>query len=216
MSAACSELGLRYSAIDAPAATDAVAYARAMTGSWLRDKGPELSLFCSEPSLAAPLIAGAVAGGGIIADAAASATRAAYAVALGLDLGAAKGDAKRERALLEKAAKSLGLGGRLGLWNADFAEASVEGLAEFARREAAAPSSGAAKTDGLKALIAALDASSPEAAWLGAYDVDPSTGVKSANHVLLRQDVYVLGSGFLQSGLQSVPAKYLTMTGPAP
>jgi hypothetical protein len=33
--------------------------------------------------------------------------------------------------------------------------------------------------------------------------------VKSANHVLLRQDPYVLGYGYLQSALQSPPAEIL-------
>jgi hypothetical protein len=95
----------------------------------------------------------------------------------------------------------------LGLWDSGYGEASLRGLGEFAMRVGA----GTARKDDLKALLAALDARSGGAAWLADYDVDPDTGVKSANHVLLRQDIYVLGLGYLQSALQSTPSEYLSL-----
>lgn len=230
LSAACAELGLRYAAMVAPPGSrssaragagtggvagaavnvGAAAYVRAMTGAWLREYGRDTALQCSDPALAAPLIAGAIAGGGMVVDAAGAATRADYAAALGLDLGPAKGDSRKERSMLEAAAAGLGMRGRLGLWDADFEEAGLAGLAEFAMRAA----SGSAKKDSMKDLVAALDARSPGAAWIAAYDVDPGTGVRSANRVLLRQDVYVLGRGYLQSALQTVPAKFLALGEP--
>ncbi len=211
MSAACSELGLRYAAMVAPPGVDSAGYARAMTGTWLRDFGPDAGLYCSAAELAPPLLAGAIAGGGIAADLAAGPTRAAYAAALGLDLGEAKGDPRKERRIVEDAVARLGGRGRFGLWEADYAEASVEGLAEFAARAA----SGAPRRDDAKDLLAALGARAPAAAWLAAYDVDPDTGVRSANRVLLRQDIYALGTGYLQSALPVVPAKYLSLVPPA-
>jgi hypothetical protein len=207
MSAASADLGLRFAAMTAPAGVGAAAFARAGTGAWLRDYGPDAALYCSDPSLVGPILAGAIAGGGIVVDAAAEATRAAYASALGLDLSSAKGDPKRELRLLEAAAAGLGEGGRLGVWDAGYAEASARGLGEYAMRVC----SGAARKDELKDLVAALDARSGGAAWLADYDVDPDTGVRSANRVLLRQDVYVLGKGYLQSALQVVPSKYLAL-----
>jgi hypothetical protein len=210
MSAASADLGLKYLAAEVPAGVDAAAYARAMTGAWFRDFGRDTALHCSDPVLAAPLVSGAIAGGGIIVDAGGGATRAAYAAALGLDLSPAKGDARKERALVEAAAVALGLRGRLGLWEADYGRECALGLAEYALRAV----SGAAKKDELKDFAAALGAGSPDAAWLVDYDVDPETGVRSANRILLRQDVYVLGSGYLQSALQAVPAKYLSIRAP--
>jgi hypothetical protein len=207
MSAACAEFGLKYAAMVPPAGAEATAYARAMTGPWLRDYGPDAALYCSDDALVEPIIAGAIAGGGIVVDAAGSATRAVYAAALGLDLSSAKGDARKERRLLEKAIVDLGAGGRFGLWDADYVEASVEGLGEFALRVAL----GSARKDDLKELIAALAARFPDAAWLAAYDIDQDTGIKSANRILLREDVYALGTGYLQSALQAVPAKYLVL-----
>ena len=209
MAAACADLGLRYAAMAPPAGTEAAAYARAMTGAWLRDFGSDTALYCSDGEFTAPLLSGAISGGGMIVDAAGRATRGAYAAAIGLDLGPAKGDARKERALVEAAVCALGGRGRFGMWDADFEGAGVAGLAEFALRVV----TGAARRDELKDLLSALDARSHPAAWLAAYDVDPDTGVKSGNHVLARQDIYVLGSGYLQSALQAVPAKFLTIGG---
>jgi hypothetical protein len=207
MRAASVKLGLKYAAMVAPKGVGAEEFARAGTGAWLRDYGPKASLYCSDPSLAGPVLSGAVAGGGIVAEAAGEATRAAYAAALGVDLSEAKGDRAKERRLLEKAASAMGLKGRLGLWDSGYGEASARGLGEFAMRVG----SGSARKDDLKGLTAAFDARSEGAAWLADYDVDPDTGVKSANHVLLRQDVYVLGSGYLQSALRTIPPEYLTL-----
>jgi hypothetical protein len=204
MASASSDLGLRYAAMVSPKDADAAAFVRASSVSWLGDYGPAAALYCADPALAPTIIAGAVAGGGMVVDAAGSATIASYAAALGVDLSAAEGDAKKERGLVEKAALGLGMKGRLAAWDSAYAEASVAGLGEFALRVA----KGAAKKDELKDLRAALDARSKGAAWIADYDVDAGTGVKSANRVLVRQDLYVLGSGYLQSALQPVPAKY--------
>jgi hypothetical protein len=205
MAAACADLGLKYVEYAAPAGADPIAYARAMTGAWLKDLGRDTDLYCSDPRLTPGLIAGALAGGAILADSAGAATRAAYAAALGLDLSPAKGDAKRERSLIEASLMLVGGRGRFGLWEADYGCASVEGLGEFASEVAL----GTATKDDLKALVKALDSRSSDSAWLAAYDTDPDTGVAASNHILLRQDIYVLGSGYLQSALQLVPSKYL-------
>jgi len=212
MGQACAELGLKYAEFESPPGSDAVAYTRAMTGFWLQGLGRDTSFYCADPSLVAPLLSGAIAGGAVAADLAGEAGRVAYAAALGLDLSPAKGEARKERALIETALSALGARGRFALWEGDFASASVAGLAEFALRVA----TGAAKKGELKALVEAFDSSSHDAAWLAAYDVDGDTGVASANHVLLRQDPYVLGSGYLQSALKIVPAKYLRMAADQP
>jgi hypothetical protein len=211
MSAAAADLGLRYAAMIAPEGVDAAAFVRAGTGSWLRDFGPAAALYCSSPALAAPLMAGAIAGGGILADAAGEATTASCASALGLDLSAAEGDAKKERKLLEDEVSRLGLRGKLCLWDSGYAASSVEGLGEYAMRVA----TGKAKADELRDLCGALDSRARGAAWIASYDLDPATGVKSGNSVLLRQDVYAIGYGYLQSALQATPRNYLLLGGRA-
>jgi hypothetical protein len=207
MSAAASDLGLRYAAMIAPKGVESSAFVRSASGSWLRDWGPAAALYCADPSLAQSLIAGAIAGGGMLVDSGGAATVAAYAEALGVDLSSAKGDAKKERRLVETALAPLGMKGRLCAWDSSYGRASTAGLGEFAMRV----TKGEAKKDEIKDLRAALDERSEGAAWMTEYDVDLATGVKSANRVLIRQDLCALGSGYLQSALQAVPAKYLLM-----
>jgi hypothetical protein len=212
MSAAAADLGLAYSAMSAGAGVDAAAFAREGADARLKSSGPATAFYSPDFALAPSLIASAVAGKGLLVDAAGELTRAFYARALGLDLSAAEGDAKKEQKLLETAVASAGMKGRLCLWEAGYDEASVRGMGEYAVRLA----KGGARKGELKDFLACLDARSKEdgvqgAAWLGSYDVDPSTGVKSANRVLLRQDYYAIGSGWLQSALQTVPSKYLLL-----
>ena len=85
-----------------------------MTGAWLSYYGPDASLYCSDGDLAETILAGAIAGGGIVVDEAGRATRAVYAAALGIDLGPAEGDAGKERRLLERALASLADGDDTG------------------------------------------------------------------------------------------------------
>ena len=139
MSAAAGDFGLKYVAIETPPGTDAAAFARSMTGSWLqRQRARRRALLlrpghCSEPlgrrhrrrrhtsSTRRPRL-----------------RAPAYAAVLGLDLTSAKGEARKERSIVEQAVSRLGLKGRLGLWDADYARASVAGMAEFAQRASAA------------------------------------------------------------------------------
>jgi hypothetical protein len=202
-SAAAADLGLRYASKTAPEGVQGADFARSGTGAWLREYGHDTAFYCSSRTLAPVLISGAIGGGGMVVDLAGSATTAAYAKAFGVDLSGAKGDAKKERALVEAAAAAVGMKGRLGLWDLSIDEAAVPGLAEYAIRVM----KGQAAKAQAKDLAAALDAGG--SLWIAEYDIDPSTGVKSANRILLRQDVYVLGKGYLQSALQQVPPKYL-------
>jgi hypothetical protein len=206
-SAAAADLGLRYAAMVAPKGVEAAAFVRAGSGAWLRDYGPAAALYVSNPDLAAPLLAGAIAGGGILLDAAGESTRASCAEALGLDLGPVEGDAKKEIKLLEDATDKLGGKVRLCFWDSGYAETASAGLGEFAMRVAL----GKARGDELGDIVAALDSRAHGGAWIASYDLDPDTGVKSGNRVLLRQDYYALGYGYLQSALQATPLKYLIL-----
>jgi hypothetical protein len=202
MSRSAASLGLPYSAELAPSGVDPAAYVRARSGAWLSGGA---ALYCAQAALVAPLLAGAIAGNGIVAEAAGETTRSACAAALGVDLSPALGDAAKEKRILETAAKAAGMSGRLGLWDASYSRASAAGLAEYAARLA----SGKARKDDQGDLAASLDARSGGSAWILRPYADPETGVKSANRVLLSQDIYVLGRGYLQNALVNVPSDCL-------
>jgi hypothetical protein len=52
----------------------------------------------------------------------------------------------------------------------------------------------------------------PGAKWGGSYYVDGTTGVKLDNYVLLLQDTYIFGRGYIGSAEIDVPEKYLKIS----
>jgi hypothetical protein len=52
----------------------------------------------------------------------------------------------------------------------------------------------------------------PGAKWGGSYYVDGSTGVKVNNFVMLLQDTYIFGKGYIHSADVDVPEKYLKIS----
>ena len=60
-------------------------------------------------------------------------------------------------------------------------------------------------------LFATYSAATPGASWNGSYYVDVQTGVEKTNHVLVYQDTYIFGHGYLNMTDVVVPEKYLTI-----
>jgi hypothetical protein len=203
--AACAELGLAFDAVAADPGE--------RVGSPLGALDRGCALYCADAALADAVVGAALSSGAAVVDGGPGSLEAySRALASRLPDDAGKADAAKRLKLLEKAAVAAAGRGRLAAWVGDYQTGSVEGLGEFARRAAL----GSARVDDLKALVAALRSASPGIAWLAAYDADPATGVKSANHVLLRQDPYSFGRGYAQTALLSMPARYLAMGSDAP
>jgi hypothetical protein len=203
--AACGELGLEYVLAEAGPGQRG--------GAWLGGLGPDSAVYCSDAALADAAIKAALASGAAMVDGGPESLDAYYRVLAPLLPGdALNADAAKRLKLLERAAVAAAGRGRLSTWTRGYAAESVEGLGEFARRVVL----GTARVDDLKGLVAALEARSPGSAWIAAYDADPGTGVKAANHVLLRQDPYAFGRGYAQSAVKSMPAGYLALEPSSP
>jgi hypothetical protein len=61
-------------------------------------------------------------------------------------------------------------------------------------------------------LLKAFVKYTPGAEWAGSYYVDGTTGVKLDNYILLLQDTYIFGRGYIGSAALDVPEKYLTIS----
>ena len=64
----------------------------------------------------------------------------------------------------------------------------------------------------MKDLFSAYGKYTPGAKWTGAYNTDVATGVKAKNHILIYQDTYIMGKGYLPTTSLKVPEKYYTIT----
>jgi len=180
---------------------------------WLGELGRDSALYCADAELAEAVAEAALATGACVVDGGPDSLEAWRAVlASGLPEDFAKADDAGRLKRIEKAAVDLAGKGRLAAWTRGYASESVLGLTEFAR----ALASGSARIGEVKDLVAALKSRSPGSAWIASFDVDPETGVKAANHILLRQDPYVFGRGYEQSAFKSAPPAYLRIGSASP
>jgi len=61
-------------------------------------------------------------------------------------------------------------------------------------------------------IFSAFGIQTPGTKWGGSWYVDASTGVKLKNFIMLLQDTYVYGRGYMKSAELEVPEKYLKIT----
>jgi hypothetical protein len=71
---------------------------------------------------------------------------------------------------------------------------------------------GKSKMTDMKDILRAFQMYTPKAKWGGSYYIDGTTGVKLNNFVMLLQDTYIFGKGFIHSADVIVPEKYLKIS----
>jgi hypothetical protein len=213
MEEACKDLGLNFHFETAPDPTSDVGVAGAQqfilekVPAWIEKYGDKTAFFCTNDAHTEPLLKRIAEMGGFFVEADLPSPLMGYPGALGIDLSAEQGDfpailKKVEQAVIDKGGK-----GRMGTWAYSYGYTNSAGLTEFARRVL----DGEAKADSFKDLIASFEKYTPGAAWNGSYYVDLNTGVTKRNHVLLYQDTYVFGTGYLNMTDVEVPEKYFSV-----
>ena len=213
MEEACKDLGLNFHFETAPDPTSDVGVAGAQqfilekVPAWIDKYGKDTAFFCTNDAHTEPLLKRIAEIGGYFVEADLPSPLMGYPGALGVDLSAEQGDfpailKKVEQTVIDKGGK-----GRMGTWAYSYGYTNSCGLAEFARRVL----SGEAKLESFKDLVASFEKYTPGAAWSGSYYVDLNTGVTKKNHILLYQDTYVFGTGYLQMTDVEVPEKYFSV-----
>ena len=88
--------------------------------------------------------------------------------------------------------------------SASFSGSVTLSLAEFGKRVVEEK----AKVDSLKDLVACYNEFTPGAKWNASNYTDAGTGVRNKKFVLVQQDTYVFGTGYLNVAKTEVPEKY--------
>ena len=96
----------------------------------------------------------------------------------------------------------------MGTWAYSLGYSHSAGLGEFGKRIV----EGKAKLDNMKDLIACYNEGSPGATWNAGYYTDAGTGVRNRKYVLLYQDTYILGRGYMESIKVEIPEKYFKIS----
>lgn len=210
MEEACNDMGIKFHFETAPDPTSDVGVAGAQqfilekVPAWLEKYGPDTAFFCTNDAHTEPLLKRVAEMGGYFVEADLPSPLMGYPGALGIDLSAEKGNfpailGKVEQAVIDKGGK-----GRMGTWAYSYGYTNSAALAEYAKRVV----EGSAEMGSFKDLMAAYEKYTPGAKWNGSYYVDLNTGVRKKNHVLVYQDTYVFGTGYLGMADLEVPEKY--------
>jgi hypothetical protein len=213
MEQACNDLGIKFVFETAPDPTSDVGVAGAQqfilekVPAWIQKYGKDTAFFCTNDAHTEPLLKQLLQYGGYFIEADLPSPLMGYPGALGLDLSQEKGDFPAILKKVEEEIKAKGGAGRFGTWAYSYGFTNSAGLGEFAKRIV----EGSAKIDSMDDLMAAYGKFTPGAKWNGAYYTDMNTGVKAKNHILIYQDTYIMGKGYLGTTGQKVPEKYFTV-----
>ena len=210
MEVACKDLGLKFAFETAPDPTSDVGVAGAQqfilekVPAWLAKYGKKAAFFCTNDAQTEPLLKQVATLGGYFVEADLPSPLMGYPGALGIDLSKEKGNWPAILKKVEGAVVKAGGKDRMGTWAYSYGYATSAALAEFGKRITEKK----AKLGDFKVLMDCYAKFTPGAAWNGSYYTDMGTGVKKKNHVLVYQDTYVFGKGYLGMTKVKVPEKY--------
>ena len=210
MEAACNDLGIKFVFETAPDPTSDVGTAGAQqfilekTPAWVAKYGKDTAFFCTNDAHTEPLLKQLAKYGGYFIEADLPSPLMGYPGAFGIDLQNEAGDFPAIMKKVEKAVIDAGAGGRMGTWTYSYGYTSSAALAEFGKRIV----EGKAKLNSKKDLMAVLYYYTPGATWIGADYTDIGTGVTMRNYMMIYEDTYIFGKGYMGATSIEVPEKY--------
>lgn len=213
MEEACRDLGLTFVFETAPDPTSDVGVAGAQqfilekVPAWVAKYGKQTAFFCTNDAHTEPLIKQVMDHGGIFVEADLPSPLMGYPGALGIDLVAEQGDFQKILRKVEATILERGGEGRFGTWAYSYGFTTTAALGEHAIRVI----DGKASIANLSDLRDAYLKFTPGAQWNGSYYVDRGSGAKAPNHILIYQDTYIMGRGFLGTPQLPIPDKYFAL-----
>lgn len=210
MEETCKDLGIQYFSETAPDPMSDVGVPGAQqfilekVPDWLEKYGKDTAFYCTNNAQTEPLIKRIAELGGYFIEPDIPSPLLGYPGALGIDLSEEKGNWPAILQKVEKAVEAAGGGGRMGAWAFSFGYTQSAGLVEFGKRVV----EGTAKLDSLRDLVACYDKYTPGARWQASYYTDAGTGVRNRQLLLMRQDTYIFGKGYMNLSEVEIPEKY--------
>ncbi len=213
MEEACKDLGLKFVFETAPDPMSDVGVPGAQQfilekmPSWVEKYGKDTAFFCTNDAQTEPLLKRVAELGAIFVEPDLPSPIMGYPGAFGIDLKAEAGNwpeilKKVEATVIEKGGK-----GRMGTWAYSYGYTATEALTEFGKNVA----EGTMKKDSFEDLMACFDKFTPGAEWNGSYYFDRVSNEEKKNHIMVYQDTYVFGLGYLGNSKEVVPEKYKTI-----
>ena len=213
MRATCQEFGMKFVLETAPDPTSDVGVAGAQqyilekVPAWIETYGKKAAFFCTNDAHTEPLLKQLLAYGGYFIEADLPSPLMGYPGALGIDLSAEAGDFAAILKKVEASVVAKGGAGRFGTWAYSYGYTTTAGLGQHAINVLR----GESELLKLSDLMKAYGKYTADAKWNGAFYTDVNTGVRARNHVLIYQDTYMMGKGYMGNADLVVPEKYFSI-----
>lgn len=210
MEEACKDLGLKFAFETAPDPMSDVGIPGAQQfilekmPSWVDKYGKNTAFFCTNDAQTEPLLKKVAELGAIFVEPDLPSPIMGYPGAFGIDLKAQAGNWPAILKAVEETVIAKGGAKRMGTWAYSFNYTTTLALAEFGKRVVA----GEAKKDSFDDMMACFEKYTPGAEWNGSYFMDVATGTEKTNHIMVYQDTYVFGQGYLGQTKETIPEKY--------
>ncbi|MBQ3437674.1 MAG: DUF3798 domain-containing protein [Fusobacterium sp.] len=213
MKATAEDLGMEYIEMSAPDPVSDVGVPGAQqfileqVPNWLEKYGNDVAFFATNDAQTEPLLKQIAAHGGYFIEADLPSPTMGYPGALGIQFADdEKGNWPKILSKVEEEVVKAGGSGRMGTWAYSYGFSSVQAGVDLAIR---AIEEGIALNN-LEEVIKSYEKYTPGASWNGTVYVD-GNGIEKDNIVMLFQDTYVFGKGYLKMNEVEVPEKYLKL-----
>lgn len=208
--AACQDLGLKFSYETAPDPTSDVGVVGAQqfmiekVPAWIKKYGEKTVFFTTNYSLHEPLLRQLARYGGMYIEADSPSPLVGYPAAFSIDLSKEAGNWPAILKKVEDAVIKAGGSGRMGTWAYSYGYANTLALVDFGINVVEKKMKLSSKKD----FLTCFDRATLGSKWNGNYYTDLGTGVTSKNLMLIYQDTYIFGKGFMGVADIKVPEKY--------
>jgi hypothetical protein len=206
----CKDFGMEFVNLGAPDPRSDVGVAGAQqyllekVPTWIEEYGQKAAFFTTNDALEEPLIRQVATYGGLYVEGDYASPTMGYPGALGVKFEEAdKGNWPAIVKKVEEKVIEAGAAGRMGCWAFSYPYCIAAGLGEHAKRVIEGKSELLDKTD----IMDALGVYSPGAGWNASYYVDANDVVRK-NFMLVYQDTYIFGRGYLNQTSEVIPEKY--------
>ena len=210
MAEAAKDLGMEFIEMSAPDPVSDVGVAGAQqyileqVPSWLEKFGDKTAFFATNDAHTEPLLKRVAENGGYFVEADLPSPTMGYPGALGIKFSEdEKGNWPKILKKVEDTVVAKGAAGRMGTWAYSYSFTGVLSLTDHAMNVI----EGKCEMLDFDAFIETLKANTPGAGWNGSYYIGVD-GVEKENFLMIYQDTYILGKGYLHMTDIEVPEKY--------
>lgn len=213
MKEAAADLGMTFADETAPDPTSDVGVPGAQQfilehmADWVAKYGENTAFFATNDAQTEPMLQQVAALGAYFVEADLPSPLMGYPGAFGLDLSAEAGDWPAILSKVEQTVVDAGASGHMGTWAYSYGFTSSVALGEYGKQVV----EGTMELGNVDDLLAAFEMYTPGAAWNGSLYLN-ADGETIDNHLLVYQDTYVLGEGYLNMTDEVVPEKYYSIT----